>query len=201
MAYELRAGPLMGDEEARAIALLSDRQLRAYRYRRQGHAWDWIARQMGISRPAVIHLVARAERRLGYKQTVSNRQPTPYKPVAARREEADSTWLAQIESAAQELASTPWGRTTLEQWAKWEAELPPAEFKRRLRRELTDRVAARRRVSAREEPPDTGPMTHARSAQGRSRNHLDDSSPDEVWLTSVSGEPLRGSEFVPDRPD
>jgi DNA-binding CsgD family transcriptional regulator len=67
-------GPLLGDELGWAIKLLTDKQYRAYRYRREGHAWNWIAQRMGISRQAVIHHVAKAEKRLGYTPTVTAKQ-------------------------------------------------------------------------------------------------------------------------------
>ena len=48
-------GPLLGSELARAIELLTDKQLRAYRYFREGqHTMSWIARRMGSSRQAVM---------------------------------------------------------------------------------------------------------------------------------------------------
>ena len=58
----------------------------------------------------MIHLHARAEKRLGYVQTVSPRQKAAYKPVAQRR--------AEDGERAQRL---------LERWA---AELEPEELKR-----------------------------------------------------------------------
>jgi DNA-binding CsgD family transcriptional regulator len=71
MAKPAPYGPLLGNERGRAIELLTDKQFTAYRYRREGQAWNWIAQRMGVSRPAVIHLVAKAEKRLGYEATVT----------------------------------------------------------------------------------------------------------------------------------
>jgi DNA-binding CsgD family transcriptional regulator len=85
-------GALLGSELEWAIELLTDRQLRAYRYRREGHALNWIANRLGVKRPRVVHLIAAAEKRLGYELTVTPKQKSPYKPAARRREERESAW-------------------------------------------------------------------------------------------------------------
>lgn len=96
VARQAPTGPLLGEELDRAIQDLTDKQLRVYRYRREGHAWNWIAQRMGTSRPAVIHLFAKAEKRLGYEPTVALRQRTPYKSVATRTAEAEASEDARL---------------------------------------------------------------------------------------------------------
>jgi hypothetical protein len=89
-------GPLLGDELAWAIELLTDKQLRAYRYRREGHALNWIATRLDVTRTRVVHLIAAAEKRLGYEPTVTAKKKTPYKSVARRQAESDSAWDAYV---------------------------------------------------------------------------------------------------------
>jgi hypothetical protein len=86
----------MGAELETAIERLTDKQLLAYGYRRKGQAWDWIATRMGMSRTAVIHHAAKAEKRLGYEPTVTAKQRSPYKPVAQRRADAVSAEVVHI---------------------------------------------------------------------------------------------------------
>jgi DNA-binding CsgD family transcriptional regulator len=101
MKMQAPHGPLVGDELAHAKRLLTPKQLQAYRLRRQGNAWNWIADRMGVSRAAVIHHVAKAETRLGYKLTVAPKKKQAYKPVAQRQAEAEEKveyrfdWLMQ----------------------------------------------------------------------------------------------------------
>jgi len=96
-------GPLVGDELNRAIEVLTDRQLRAYRYRRNGHALNWIAQRMGISRTAVVHHIAKAEKRFGYEPSVTGKQKTPYKSVAQRRTEVDDGWTVEAARAIRQM--------------------------------------------------------------------------------------------------
>jgi hypothetical protein len=83
-------GPLLGNELAWAIELLTDEQLRAYRYFREAHAMEWIGRRLGVTRQAVMQRIVRAERKLGYEPSFTPRQKGPYKSVAQRRAEAES---------------------------------------------------------------------------------------------------------------
>lgn len=99
MASKAPPGRLRGNELGWAIKLLTDKQLRAYQYRREGHAWNWIATRMGVTRPAVIHLVAKAEKKLGYEPTVTAKQKTPYKSVAERQAEAEAARVIDAANA------------------------------------------------------------------------------------------------------
>jgi hypothetical protein len=103
LAQPAPTGPLLGDELGWAIALLTDKQLTAYRHRRDGHALNWIARRMGVSRARVVHLIGAAEKRLGYAPSVTLKQKTPYKSVARREEERQSTWDAYFNELAAQL--------------------------------------------------------------------------------------------------
>lgn len=100
MSKPAPAGPLLGDELARAIHLLTEKQLRAYSYWREGHALNWIATRLGVSRPRVVHLLAAAEKKLGYEPTVTAKKKTPYKPVVQRRAEAASALVADARELA-----------------------------------------------------------------------------------------------------
>jgi hypothetical protein len=97
-------GPLLGDELAWAIELLTDKQLHAYRYRREGHALNWIATRLGVTRPRVVHLIAASEKRLGYEPTVTAKKKTPYKSVARRQVAAESAWDACMREQFADLA-------------------------------------------------------------------------------------------------
>lgn len=96
-------GPLMGNEQHLAIELLTDKQLIAYRYRREGQALNWIANRMGVSRARIVHLIAAAEKRLGYEPSVTPKQKQPYKPVAERREAAESAEFNYLVELARQL--------------------------------------------------------------------------------------------------
>jgi predicted DNA-binding protein YlxM (UPF0122 family) len=90
-------GPLLGNELASANKLLTDKQFYAYRYFREGqHTPGWIAQRMGTSRQAVMQLVVKAEKNLGYEPTFTPKQKTPYKSVARRKAEAQDAWVIQI---------------------------------------------------------------------------------------------------------
>lgn len=102
-----RHGPLLGSELARAIKVLTDRQLQAYRYRREGHGWNWIAQRMDVSRQAVIHHVANAERHLGYEPTVTPKQKARYKPAARKRAERDAASAAYHEELLEQALPMP----------------------------------------------------------------------------------------------
>jgi DNA-binding CsgD family transcriptional regulator len=90
-------GPLLGDELQRATELLTVRQLTAYHHRRDNHSLNWIAARMGVTRPRVVHLVAAAEKRLGYAPSVTPKQKAPYKPAARRREESEAALDAYLD--------------------------------------------------------------------------------------------------------
>ena len=148
MAEPPQHGPLLGDELYCAIERLTDKQLRAYQYRREGHALNWIATRMGISRTAVIHHVAKAEKRLGYEPTVTAKQKTPYKSAAKRCEDDDSAWQAHVD----ELFSQVPAHRQRAVLRILEAGLSDEEAKRRLAprlRELTrERKAGERAYAA-----------------------------------------------------
>jgi hypothetical protein len=88
-------GPLCGNELAQAIEFLTDRQLRAYQHRREGHAWNWIAQRMGVSRQAAMQLVVKAEKRLGYEPSVTPKKKARYKPAAQRRADEGDRWVSR----------------------------------------------------------------------------------------------------------
>lgn len=107
MAKPAPHGPLLGDELGWAIELLSDKQLRAYSYFREGqHTMGWIATRMGTSRQAVIPLVVKAERKLGYELSFTPKQKLGYKPVAHRRAEAQSVWDTEAGQAIGSMSRT-----------------------------------------------------------------------------------------------
>jgi hypothetical protein len=58
---------------------------------------------MNVSRTRVVHLVAAAEKRLGYEQTVTPKKKMPYKPIAQRREETEKAWQAYLEELTAQL--------------------------------------------------------------------------------------------------
>lgn len=93
-------GPLSGHELYRAIEVLTDKQLRAYRYYRDGqNTMGWIATRLGTSRQAVMQLVVKAEKNLGYEPSFTPKQKTPYKAVADRRaDEAEAKIRAAVEA-------------------------------------------------------------------------------------------------------
>jgi DNA-binding CsgD family transcriptional regulator len=97
------SGPLLSEELATAKELLTGKQFLAYRHRRGGHALNWIARRMGVSRARVVHLIASAEKRLGYASSVTPKQRTPYKSVARRKQDNESGWQAYVEELTAQL--------------------------------------------------------------------------------------------------
>jgi predicted DNA-binding protein YlxM (UPF0122 family) len=110
MPHELNSrrappGPLVGDELAWAIELLTDKQYLAYRYRREGHALNWIANRLGVSRPAVIHHIAKAEKRLGYAPTVTAKQKSRYKSAKERREAEKAAKIHEAAAALSEMTT------------------------------------------------------------------------------------------------
>jgi DNA-binding CsgD family transcriptional regulator len=100
MAFSAPPGPLQGSELSRAIRDLTDNQLRAYRYFREGqHTIGWIAQRMGVSRAAVQQQIRKAEKRLGYEATYRPRQKGRYRTVAERRDEAEMGRVREAERA------------------------------------------------------------------------------------------------------
>src|SRR5713101_8054124 len=142
MAKQAPYGPLLGSERVWAIKLLTDQQLRAYRYRREGQALNWIAQRLGVSRPRVVHLIAAAEKRLGYEPTVAAKQKSPYKSVATRRTERESAWDAYQHEL---IAKIP--PRDLRRLARvLETSASDGEAKRRLKKRLDQLVRERRRL-------------------------------------------------------
>jgi hypothetical protein len=137
-------GPLLGEELAWAIELLTDKQLIAYRYRRDSHALNWIAQRMGVTRPRVVHLIAAAERRLGYAPSVTAKQKTAYKPAAQRKQERESAWEAYFEELAALLEPAERQRLL----HIFESATTEEELHRRLRKRLRQ-LEHERRVRAR----------------------------------------------------
>lgn len=103
-------GPLSGNELYRAIEVLTDKQRRAYGYYRDGqHTMGWIATRLGTSRQAVMQLIVKAEKNLGYAPSFTPKQKTPYKPVADRRAaEAEVKMRAAVEAIAEMTPERRW---------------------------------------------------------------------------------------------
>lgn len=152
---------MLGHELASAMELLTNKQLIAYRYRREGHALNWIARRMGVTRPRVIHLIAAAEKRLGYAPSVTLKQKTAYKPAAQRRQEHESAWEAYIHEVASQLEPAERRRIL----RIFESSATEEELHRRLRNRLRQ-------------------LEHQRRVRGR-RDLAPDADHDDDWSTAV----------------
>lgn len=140
-------GPLLGSELNRAIVLLTERQLQAYRYRREGYAWDWIATRMGVSRQAVMQRVVKAEKRLGYEPSVTPKGKE-YKPGPARRR--SNRVSAQQQYMQELLAQMP--RSDADRLIRLIETAPSdEEAERRLLQRLAEIKRQRRRENAEEE--------------------------------------------------
>ena len=104
-------GPLVGDELSKARRVLTHQQLRAYCYIREGRRPGWIAKQLGVKRPRVYHLVGAAEQNMGYRLTYTPKQPgSRGRSTAEQRLERREAWNRTIA----ETEATPQGRATLE---------------------------------------------------------------------------------------
>jgi predicted DNA-binding protein YlxM (UPF0122 family) len=126
-------GPLSGGEFGHARQLLTDKQFHAYRHFRDGKQMGWIANRLGNTRQAVMQLVVKAEKKLGYEPSFTPKQKhkPPYKSVAQRQAEAE--------------------KAEIRRWAEILAEIPPSDRPRVLRRlyrliesEMQDEEKARR---------------------------------------------------------
>lgn len=170
MAEPAPRGPLVGHELAVAIETLTDKQLRAYRYYRDGqHTNGWIAARLGVSRQAVMQLVVKSEKKLGYAPSFTPKKKAPYKPAADRRSD-------QLAAQAREVAAAFAAMTAREQARFLRSALPGTntgslDDKARLRlfarvvgEALTD-DAARDRLGARVRP------LERRAQRGRAREH------------------------------
>jgi len=184
MATPAPPGPLVGNELARAIELLTDKQLRAYQYYREGHAWNWIAQRMGSSRTAVIHLVAKAQKRLGYELTVTPKQKSAYKSVSLRRAEQEAAYVRYLEELF--------------------AQMPPRD-RRRLSRILNEsssdeernrRLAVRLRELQRERR--TQEIEDWGRAVGEDEGEFQASLAADFGLNPATGMPMRAEDFVVD---
>lgn len=187
-------GPLLGDELERATELLTPKQLIAFRYRRDGHALNWIARRMNISRPRVVHLVAAAEKRLGYVQTVTPKKKMPYKPVVQQRKETEAAWQAYFEELTAQLQPEELDRIT----EIFETSKSKEELERRLAERL--RVLADER-SDRERAYLSGEAEHAddwSSAVGEFEAEFAAQMEADFGLNPVTGEVMRPEDLVED---
>jgi predicted DNA-binding protein YlxM (UPF0122 family) len=188
MAKQAPHGPLLGNELGWANKLLTDKQFYAYRYFREGqHTMGWIAQRMGTSRQAVMQLVVKAEKRLGYEPTFTPKQKTPYKSVARRKAEAQDAWVIQIAEAFAE-ARTPAEKRRLSQILEAAASDPGAEKRLRKRmQQLTRERRARQRYQDDES-----------RAVGQDKGEFAAIMAEDFGANTTTGEPWRPEDFVAD---
>jgi hypothetical protein len=188
------AGPLLGEELGWAIELLTDKQLTAYRYRREGQALNWIARRMGVTRTRVIHLIAAAEKRLGYTPTVTPKQKAAYRPAAQRRQERASAWDAYISELAALLE--PAERRRLERI--FETAKSDEELGRRLRQRLRELERERRKRGRRDLPAGAEHADDYSRAAGEAAAEFAAELEADFGVNPVTGEPMAAADFVED---
>lgn len=188
------AGPLLGDELAWAIELLTEKQLRAYRYRREGQALNWIARRIGVSRARIIHLIAAAEKRLGYTPTVTPKRRAAYKPAAQRRQERAPAWEAYVRELAGQLQ--PVERRRLERI--FDTAKTDAELERRLRQRLHVLERRRRKRGRRDLPAGAEHDDDYSRAVGEDAAEFAAELEADFGVNPMTGEPMGAADFVED---
>lgn len=177
-----------------AVERLTEKQFFAYRYRREGHALDWIARRLGVSRPRVVHLIAASEKRLGYTPSVTPKRKTPYKPVAQPREEQASTWSAYMNELWDEFEPAAQERFL----RILEAAKTEEEAERLLREWLAELQLERRERARGFEPSRAEHADDYSRGVGEAEAEFAAEMEADFGLNPMTGEPMRPEDFVED---
>jgi transposase len=188
------AGPLLGEELAWAIELLTDRQLIAYRHRREGHALNWIAQRLGVSRTRVVHLIGAAEKRLGYAPSVTAKQRSAYKSSAQRRQERESAWAAYSEELASQLDPAERRRIL----RIFETSATDEEVERRLRERLWQLERERRARPIEHLPSNAEHSEDWSSAVGEHEAEFAAEMEADFGINPVTGDVMRPEDLVED---